>query len=1179
MRRGTSRRARGRTEGGHRVADVTRTETPRLDRLQAALAAADLDAVRSILLELDGEERRLLEQGMGSEAFARARRAAARGRRRGKLGKVLVLPGIMGSELDSVDRSRASDRIWLNFVNLILGRIADFELTPEGEPAMAGVQIRPAGVHLPTYVSILLELDSRWQVRPFAFDWREDIDRSAARLDEEIKAFGAGEPVHLVTHSMGGLVARRFVNRFRETWEAIDDPEGQGRGGRLIMMGTPNRGSFAIPLVLTGADKIVRALATGDLEHSLEEVLAIVATFPGMYQMLPSPLVDLDGDDHAKLFERATWGDLAVHQPLLDRARAFHADLDEVVDPDRLVSIAGYDRETPFLLELKAPGKFTYGETRDGDGRVPHALGLLETVRTYWVDEDHGDLPKNDDVLDAISDLLQRGETSVLATERPVSRGTKRARRGRREVEPVPPEAERILTKAKQRRRGGGAPDLSPEERVRLENLVANRYLGSGAEGEPEVVVTEEAATDGATGAPRTSIAVEVAWGDVTKIDADVYAVGHYQGVLPQHAELALDCAVSGIPEGCDPIRSHLVITRHTRRGILRGALGDVDYFPWSDPKHNGRLVAVAGMGRPGTFDQHALVRLVRELFLSLGVLPNARTVCVVLVGSGAGTLSIREAVSGLLHGISEAAVEVGSDPTDTGPTTIERLIVAEWGRSRAFEVHAALKSELANPRPDAEVEFRLKESVTTGPGGAVSAEDGLALVVESALVAATSPARSRHGRALATLLEEISAPEAVRALALEQVKSLQTDGDGDVSFDLPHFRVVPRAAHQRGVEDPVRISFWDDGRAIRVAAIHQAATVPERLVRLDRSLITELVERTTDPPPEEVDELCELMQLLVPSDFRDVLHSGPLVFEVDRWTAPIHWEFLSAPSNEGSGREPLSVQLPLARQLRTVYSPAPLPRPVARGKIRALVIGDPGDPTIGDGLEGARAEALRVVELLSARDDVEVDARIGAPSVPREGPLSGIKPANRLDILSLLLRGEVDLVHYAGHADFDETEPDRVGWVFAGGLLTPHELERLERVPAIIVSNACLTARTSQAIAAAKQGAAEEPRSEAGLLPSLADQFFRLGVRNYVGTAWEVNDVGATLFAEAFYGAIFDGTNGSGVGSSFGDAVLTARQALWKQRHLYGPLWAAYQHYGDPSSDVGLTTEVGAVA
>jgi pimeloyl-ACP methyl ester carboxylesterase len=1155
---------------------VSRAKTPRLDGLQAALAAGDLDAARAILLELDGEERRLFELGMGSEPFERSRRAAARGRRRGKLGKVLVLPGIMGSELDSVDRSGDADRIWLKFVNLILGRIADFELTPEGEPAKAGIHIRTAGLHSTTYLPILMELDSRWHVRPFAFDWREDIDRSAVRLDAEIKAFGAGEPVHLLTHSMGGLVARRFVHRFRETWQAMDDPEGRGRGGRLVMMGTPNRGSFTIPLVLTGGDKVVRALAKGDIKHSLEEVLATVATFPGMYQMLPSPLVELDGDDHGKLFERASWGDLAVHQPLLDRARAFHADLEEIVDPDRLLYIAGHDRRTPFLLELEAPGKFTYGETREGDGRVPHALGLLEAVKTYWVDEGHGDLPKNGQVLDAIADLLLRGETSVLAAERPATRGTtRRPRSGRREVEPVPAEAERILAKAKRRRRAGGAPDLTPEEEVRLEKLVADQYLGSGEGGEPAGAEAEEAPRGAPTRTRRPAITVEVAWGDVTKIEADVYAVGHYQGVTPQNAELALDCAVSGIPEGCDPVRSRLVITRHTRRGILRGALGDVSYFPWSDPEHRGRLVAVAGMGRPGTFDQRALVRLTRELVLSLGVLPTARTVCVVLIGSGTGTLSIPEAVRGLVRGISEAAGEVASDLTNTDATPIERLIVVEWERSRAFEIHAALQSELENGLPDSEVELRLADTVATGAGGAVSAEEGLALVVESALIAAASPARSRQGRALATLVGEISAPEAVRALALGKVKDMQADRDGAASFDLPHFRVERRMADRRNVEDPVRISFWDDGRAIHVAAIHEAATVPERIVRVDRKLIAELVERTTDPPPEEVEELCDLlMQLLVPSEFHDVLHSGPLVFEVDRSTAPVHWELLAASPADSGGSEPLSVQLPFARQLRTVYSPAPLPRPVAQGKIRALVIGDPGDPATGDSLEGARVEALRVVEILSEREDVEVDARIGAPSVPREGALSGIKPANRLDILSLLLRGEFDLVHYAGHGDFDENEPDRVGWVFAGGLLTPHELQQLERVPSIVVANACLTARTSQAIASAKQGTGEEPRSEAGLLPSLADQFFRLGVRNYVGTAWEVNDVGATLFAEAFYRAILHDSNGSAGGGSFGDAVLAARQVLWRQRHLYGPLWAAYQHYGDPSSDAGLIAE-----
>ena len=225
------------------------SETPQLDRLQAALDRSDIDDARRTLLELKGHERRLVEEEMGLEAFERARGAAARGRRGGKLGKVLVLPGIMGSELDSVDPKGDADRIWHNVVRLIDGRIGDLELTPEGEPAKAGFHVRTAGVHRKTYVPLLMELDTRWHVRPFAFDWREHIDKSAARLEGEVKAFGDGDPVHLVAHSMGGLVSRHFVQRFRGTWKSMDDSTGQGRGGRLIMLGTPNRGSFAIPLI------------------------------------------------------------------------------------------------------------------------------------------------------------------------------------------------------------------------------------------------------------------------------------------------------------------------------------------------------------------------------------------------------------------------------------------------------------------------------------------------------------------------------------------------------------------------------------------------------------------------------------------------------------------------------------------------------------------------------------------------------------------------------------------------------------------------------------------------------------------------------------------------------------------------------------------------------------------
>jgi CHAT domain-containing protein len=143
----------------------------------------------------------------------------------------------------------------------------------------------------------------------------------------------------------------------------------------------------------------------------------------------------------------------------------------------------------------------------------------------------------------------------------------------------------------------------------------------------------------------------------------------------------------------------------------------------------------------------------------------------------------------------------------------------------------------------------------------------------------------------------------------------------------------------------------------------------------------------------------------------------------------------------------------------------------------------------------------------------------------------------------------------------FDPKRPDRVGWVFAGGLLTAGELERLDEAPRLVVANACLSGLTSQAAEGGRVGA---KATEAALLPSLADEFFHLGVRNYIGTAWAVNDLGAELFATRLYEELL-------AGRCVGDAVLAARRSLWEERELYGALWGAYQHYGDPTGDSPL--------
>jgi len=65
-------------------------------------------------------------------------------------------------------------------------------------------------------------------------DGRAPLDELAGQLDAQVRAaFGAGETIHLVGFSMGGLVSRYYVQRLG----------GIQRVGKFITIGTPHRGT------------------------------------------------------------------------------------------------------------------------------------------------------------------------------------------------------------------------------------------------------------------------------------------------------------------------------------------------------------------------------------------------------------------------------------------------------------------------------------------------------------------------------------------------------------------------------------------------------------------------------------------------------------------------------------------------------------------------------------------------------------------------------------------------------------------------------------------------------------------------------------------------------------------------------------------------------------------------
>ena len=221
---------------------------------------------------------------------------------------------------------------------------------------------------------------------------------------------------------------------------------------------------------------------------------------------------------------------------------------------------------------------------------MPHELGLLDGVATYWVNAGHGDLAKSDGVLDAIGDLLQRGATDRLPATRPQPRGAARGgwvRAARTEAAEAEGDAEVAAISGAARGRGAGArARLTPQEAVRLDDLILGDYLGRGGAAPAEAPPAAGPSARREGGPSRSArLPVDVVWGDVTRVEADVYVAGHYIGVIPQNAELALDRVVSGIPRGAEDSPARIWSSPSSPcGGCCAERSARSRFFPWGIP-------------------------------------------------------------------------------------------------------------------------------------------------------------------------------------------------------------------------------------------------------------------------------------------------------------------------------------------------------------------------------------------------------------------------------------------------------------------------------------------------------------------------------------------------------------------------------------------------------------------
>lgn len=390
---------------------------------------------------------------------------------------VFVLPGIMGSKIKV-----GKESIWINPLSLATGG-----LTRMGDLANSGGS---DGILNSFYGMLSTALNRDFVVEEFGYDWRKSLEVAAKELAAKVeeKLAQRKTPIYFVAHSMGGLVVRMMMANHPDTWKKV-----LARRGRVLMLGTPNRGSYAVAYTLGGQDKLVRMLGLVDVDNSEEQLRQVIKGFPGLLELLPE-----------ELFDPAAWADkpgmVVPDSALLKGAKAARDKIKNVMGPDGIVYVAGAGATVNGWRVDN--GKLWFTNDPLGDGTVTHASGLLPGVLTRYVNAQHGNLPNHVQAFEGYVDLLKNGTTNRLSDTPILSRGV---------------EAARVA-----------APTsvLFPTE----DELAAAALGGTPPTAQPEA---------------QPPLRVGVVHGDLRFARMPV-AVGHYEGDTIVSAESAIDRALGG---------------------------------------------------------------------------------------------------------------------------------------------------------------------------------------------------------------------------------------------------------------------------------------------------------------------------------------------------------------------------------------------------------------------------------------------------------------------------------------------------------------------------------------------------------------------------------------------------------------------------------------------------------
>lgn len=809
---------------------------------------------------------------------------------------VFVLPGIMGSHLNVGERE-----VWMRYLALLRGGLGDLaDVTAEN--------VRPVALVGDGYRELCEFLQNTHEVIPFAYDWRRSVTAAAHLLIVELENAlrRTQQPVRIIAHSMGGLVVRAMIAQAPDLWDRICKRD----GGRLIMLGTPNRGSYDIVESLLGTAATVQKLALLDLTHDTARIVDIISKFPGVLELLP--------DDeryftvpHWQEYQKKLRGSAIPGEALLNDARTTHDAIKDHLSglphPDRVHYVAGTSPRTVKGVD-RVGDRIVLECTTEGDGRVTYASGRLPGVRTWYMDAVHGDLASHAPSFLALQDLLDSGTTARLS-ETPLSS----ARGGPQDFRALP------------------EPVLYPTE-----TSLAADLLGKSA---------QKPYQEGA----QPSFRVSVVHDDLRYARYPI-VVGHYEGDTIIGAEAQLDGLLRG------------ALTERYALGLYPGVFGSVAVVLRKPTALQKALALptgaiVVGLGKWGDLSAGQLCDLLRRAALQyvlerrdgLSASPDDDSatekigLSVLLVGGNStANIAVGDSVGAILRAIGQANREL-ADGNST-PLTIQEVEIVELYADTAIEAAHAVKRLAPLIGKELETEIEAAPLLRRGREGRrrLTASAGrqhawrrweVSVVVpphKSEPACLPKPLADRLKRAV--LESDNADPELLAALA-------------ELAISAP----AGRAEAHRQIKF---LTLSDRARAEATAQQRQ----PELVDRLIKDSISQTRFRA--------DESRVLFELTVPNELKSGLAQvDNLVLVLDAETAAYPWELMSA------GDKALCLDKALVRQLQTSNY---RPQIGARAGTAAYVVGDPLVSPPFNQLPGAMAEASAVYDLLRGRFDVD---------------------------------------------------------------------------------------------------------------------------------------------------------------------------------------------------------------